>query len=53
MRQFKKTRRKQWYMVLLEFIFPSWFGHHDGEYSGFKGHNNRMKDRRRKTRFDR
>jgi len=53
MREFKKTERRKWYMIMLEFIFPSWFGHHDNQYNGFRGHNNRMEKRRRKSMFDR
>ena len=39
--------------MILEFIFPFWFGNHDGEYWTFRGHNNRSDLRRRKSMFDR
>ena len=52
MREFGKTPRKSKFRVLLEFLFPSLFGHHDNEYMNFRGHNNRTESRRRKTLFD-
>ena len=53
MREFRKTPRKSTIRKILEFIFPSWFGNHDGEYMNFRGHNNRMESRKRKSLFDR
>lgn len=53
MREFRKTPRKSKLRVVLEFLFPMFFGHHDVEIMNFRGHNNRMESRRRKTLFDR
>ena len=53
MREFGKTPRKSTFRKILEFIFPFLFGHHDGEYRNFQGHNDRMESRRRKSMFDR
>jgi len=53
MREFGKTPKKNWWQILLIFMFPSFFGNHDSEIMNFRGHNNRMESRRRKTLFDR
>lgn len=53
MREFGKTPRVPVWKRLLIYVFPSLFGHHDGEHMNFRGHNNRQESRRRKTMFDR
>ena len=50
MREFKKTKRRKWYQVLLEFFFPDWGGNAN---RGFEGHIDRTNRRKRKSMFDR
>ncbi|MEO0779629.1 MAG: hypothetical protein AAFW73_05400 [Bacteroidota bacterium] len=50
MREFRKTERPPWWKKVLRYL-GSLFS--ITEYQNFGGHEDRMRSRRRKTRFDR
>ncbi|MDR6241463.1 hypothetical protein [Aureibacter tunicatorum] len=53
MREFGKTPRQSIFKKILNIIGFFTGGGSGGKYEGFRGHNDRMENRRRKTLFDR